>query len=152
VIGETLETLQVYFNNARLACEEIRVFVAHLKPVDLDVFDNVKVIDSFIFRFIKIQDMMVGKLFREVLMAVGEYGDSMTALDVLDKMEKIDLIESASAWVNYRNLRNELTHEYPGNREEIINGIKLSLDVFDEIEIVYEKIKSYLVEKGIASF
>lgn len=151
MINETLNTLRAYFNNARLAADEIHVFIDGMAPSDLDDFENVKVVDSFIFRFIKIQDMMVGKMFRGVLRAVGEYSESMTALDVLDKMEKVGLIESASLWIDYRNLRNELTHEYPDNRDEIISGLKVSLDVFEVMENTYKKINDYLVRKGIAS-
>jgi len=151
VIKDTLNTLEVYFRNARLARKEISEFVGEMTPSDMDDFEKVKVVDSFIFRFIRIQDMMVGKLFREVLLAVGELADNMTALDVLDKMEKIELIESAMLWVDYRNLRNTLTHEYPDDREELIRGLRLSLDVFDKMENAYKKINDYLGEKGLLS-
>jgi len=94
----------------------------------------VKVIDSFIFRFIKIQDLMGNKLFKEVLEALGEYQVSMSMLDVLDRLEQLELLKSAELWMDYRNLRNVLTHEYPDNREEVIEGIQVALKVFHDIK------------------
>ncbi len=33
------------------------------------------------------------------------------------------MIDSADKWMDYRNLRNILTHEYPDNRDELIQGL-----------------------------
>ena len=54
----------------------------------------------------------------------------MSVLDILDRMEKLKLIESAEKWVDYRNLSNVLTHEYSDSKDELIEGIKVAYDVF----------------------
>ncbi len=43
--------------------------------------------------------------------------------------------------MNYREIRNILTHEYPDNEDEIIEGIKLALDAYKEIKNIYDNIK-----------
>jgi len=62
----------------------------------------------------------------------------MSMLDVLDRLEKLMLIPSGSRWLDYRNLRNILTHEYPDNRDELIEGVQLALQVFQEILHIQE--------------
>jgi uncharacterized protein YutE (UPF0331/DUF86 family) len=67
----------------------------------------------------------------------------MSLLDVLDKLEKFGIIDESIKWMEYRKLRNKLTHEYPNNEQDIIDGIILSIEVFDEIENIIEKIANY---------
>ena len=62
-------------------------------------------------------------------------------LDVLDKLEKLRIIDDADRWMQFRKLRNELTHEYPDNEEEIIQGIRLALYAFDETVSIIDKLK-----------
>jgi uncharacterized protein YutE (UPF0331/DUF86 family) len=57
------------------------------------------------------------------------------------KLERLEIIPSAEKWMNYREIRNILTHEYPDNEDEIIEGIKLALDAYKEIKNIYDNIK-----------
>lgn len=116
------------------------------EKLDCDIFENfekIKTIDTFIYRFIKLQDIMGEKLFKVFLDEIGEYKDSMSLLDILDKLEKFEVIDESIKWMEYRKLRNKLTHEYPNNEQDIIDGIILSIEVFDEIENIIEKIVNY---------
>ena len=92
---------------------------------------------------------MGDKLFKEVLKAVGEYKDNVTLIDCLDKLEKLEIIAQADQWMNYRAIRNELTHEYSTNQEEMIAGIQLAMVYFKEINEVLNTISSYLQEKQL---
>lgn len=149
MISETLNTLALHMKRASQAHDEVKGFVEHLDEQILEDFEKVKVIDSFIFRFIKIQDLMGNKLFREVLDALGEYQSSMSMLDVLDKLEKLELLDSAEQWMSYRNLRNVLTHEYPDNRQELIEGIQYAMQEFHAIQTILHNIENYLQDKDL---
>ncbi|MCF6218696.1 MAG: hypothetical protein L3J62_04715 [Gammaproteobacteria bacterium] len=149
MISETFQTLALHISRANRAHEEVVSFSNTLSAESLDDFDKVKVIDSFIFRFIKIQDLMGNKLFRELLDALGEYQPSMSMLDVLDRLEKLELLSSAEQWMDYRNLRNVLTHEYPDNREELLEGIHTALNVFADIKSLNETLFQYAKKKGL---
>lgn len=146
---ETFQTLDLHIQRAKQAYAEVVSFSDDLNAEALDDFNKVKVIDSFILRFIKIQDLMGNKLFREVLIVLGEYEASMSMLDVLDRLEKLELIPSALRWMDYRNLRNILTHEYPDNRVELIEGVQLALQVFQEILHIQECMYVYMDKKGL---
>ena len=93
--------------------------------------------------------MMGDKLFRLFLDEIGEYKDSMSLLDVLDKLEKLALVDDAMKWMEYRKLRNKLTHEYPSNEDEVIEGISIAIEVFSEIEEIFNNITKYAESKKL---
>jgi len=111
-------------------------------------FEKVKVVDTFIYRFIKYQDIIGDKLFKLFLDEIGEYKDSMSLIDVLDKLEKFNIIQDSRSWFEYRKLRNQLTHEYPNNEDEIIEGIVLAKNAFYDIENILQNILNYLNKKN----
>ncbi|RJP95172.1 MAG: hypothetical protein C4518_01700 [Desulfobacteraceae bacterium] len=109
-----------------------------------DDFEAVKTIDTFIYRFSKIQDYMGEKLFPAVLDMLGEYKTSMSFKDILNELERLELIQSVRQWMEFREIRNALTHEYPENTNEIIEGIELAVNVYAEIKNIYDTIKKKL--------
>lgn len=149
MINDIIEKVNLHKSRAKMALYEIREFQEELNVDLFGDFEKVKSIDTFIYRFIKLQDMMGDKLFRVFLDEIGEYNDTMSLLDVLDKLEKLGLIDDASKWMEYRKLRNKLTHEYPSNEDEIIEGIILAMKVFAEIELIFENIQKYVKIKGL---
>ena len=48
---------------------------------------------------------------------------------------------SADKWMGYREIRNILTHEYPDNEDEIIEGITLAQTAYEEIRKIYQTLK-----------
>ena len=87
--------------------------------------------------------MMGDKLFKIFLDEIGEYKDDMSLLDVLDKLEKFNIVDDAYSWMEYRKLRNKLTHEYPNNEQDIVDGIYLAIETFEKIETIFDKIVEY---------
>jgi len=90
-----------------------------LSPSELGELTDVElaIIDQFIVRFSKLQDAMGAKLFPNVLALTQEHGDLPTFIDKLNKLEKIGAIESASAWLRLREMRNQFAHDYPDDPE-----------------------------------
>ncbi|NOR80030.1 MAG: hypothetical protein GQ529_04230 [Methyloprofundus sp.] len=147
MLTETIETSYLHLNRAKDNYEEMLQF-----SIDLSVYqdkEKIKTIDAFIFRFIKLQDFMGDKLFKEVLKVIGEYKDNMALIDCLDKLEKLEIIAQADRWMNYRAIRNKLTHEYSTNQEEMLAGIQLAMVYFKEINEVLNTISNYLQEKQL---
>ena len=145
MLKETIQTTYLHFNRAKDNYDEILNY-----QLDAEIYENkeqIKTIDAFIFRFIKLQDFMGDKLFKELLKSVGEY--NMALIDTLDKLEKLEVIDKADKWLDFRFIRNKLTHEYPDNEEDVIEGIKLALLYFAEIEIVLQGIKQYIENKKL---
>ena len=104
--------------------------------------ETVKTMDAFIYRFIKIQDKMGDKLFPAYLQLLQEYNDNMPLLDVLNDLERLGIIDSAQEWIEFRKLRNNLTHEYPGNEDEIIEALEAAIQAYHKMKAIYSKIKN----------
>ena len=138
-LSDTFKSLELHFSRADKAVQEIGRM--KLNRGSFADFETVKTIDSFIYRFSKIQDYMGEKVFRVVLDILGDYKRSMSFRDVLNKLEQLEFIESVQQWMNFREIRNALTHEYPDNEDEIIEGIQLALDAYVEIKDIYTGIK-----------
>ena len=146
MIDDIIAKTDLHRKRLNLALKEIKEW----DNIDSDIFENfekIKVIDTFIYRFIKLQDIMGEKLFKVFLDDIGEYRDNMSLLDVLDKLEKFEIIDNANKWFEYRKLRNQLTHEYPNDEDEIIDGIKIAIDVFYEIETILRSIEKYIEDR-----
>ena len=140
ILEDTLKILELHFNRADRAVEEIKRL--SLSEHVFNDFEAIKTIDTFTYRFSKIQDYMGEKVFRIVLDILGEYKTSMSFKDILNKLEQLELIQSSRQWMNFREIRNTLTHEYPDNENEIIEGIKLALSAYSEIKNIYSGIKT----------
>ncbi|NOQ29778.1 MAG: hypothetical protein GQ570_01515 [Helicobacteraceae bacterium] len=142
MINDIIKKVELHKKRAKAALNEIQTWTT----LDCEIFENfekVKTVDSFIYRFIKLQDIMGEKLFKTFLDEIGEYKDDMSLLDILDKLEKFNILDNPIRWMEYRKLRNKLTHEYPNNEEDVIEGIALAIEVFNEIEIIFNNIIKY---------
>ena len=67
-------------------------------------------VEAFVGRFGRLQDTVGDKLLPQLLSALGEKTSS--ALDNLDKAERLGLLKSADQWMAMRGLRNQMVHEY----------------------------------------
>jgi len=106
------------------------------KMQDIDFAERV---DAFVARFGRLQDLLGDKYLPAWLRAVQE--PVGTALENLDRAEKLGLVQSADAWVTVRKLRNQLVHEYVGRmdilHEALLQGNKqVNLLAFTAHELV----------------
>lgn len=59
----------------------------------------------------------------------------------------MEIIQSSKQWMmDSREIRNTLTHEYPENEKEIIEGIKPALSACGEIKNIYATIQKRLYQ------
>jgi len=118
----------------------------------LEDFESIKTIDAFVYRFVKLQDYMGQKLFKNLLKSLGEDYDSLSFLDILDKLEKLGIIPKADEWIQIRTLRNKLTHEYPDNISLVKDEIILAIEKIRNFEEVLRVISSYVKNKKLLDF
>jgi uncharacterized protein with HEPN domain len=67
-------------------------------------------IEAFTSRFCRLQDTVGDKLLPSLLKALGEPASAL--LINLNKAEKYGWLDSADQWINLRQLRNKMIHEY----------------------------------------
>ncbi len=141
LLKTAFETSYIHLKRANYSYSQIRQWT-----IDSSIFsDKEKMItlDAFVFRFIKLSYYMGDTLFKRILESIGEYRDNMSFVDVLDRLEKLELIESADKWMEFRKIRNILTHEYPDNKQETIKGLKLAFESFLIMEKTLKNLKSF---------
>ncbi len=135
-LGQVKKELDIHFARVDAVLPELRSYLP-LKESDFQDIEKIKTIDFFIYRFTKIQDKMGEKFFPIILKELYEYKESMSLIDILHRLEKLELLESSDRWIEYRKLRNTLTHEYLDNEDEMIEAITLSLGVYDNLKEIY---------------
>jgi predicted nucleotidyltransferase len=104
--------------------------------------DDVQAIDQYLFRFSKLQDSMGEKLFRLLAGRYEENADKLPFLDVIKKMEKYMEMDIVNEWLDLRNIRNHLAHEYEDDAIEMANSINLIYAKKEVIEGIYLTIKA----------
>lgn len=150
------EKLEKIFNE----CDKhiIRINSASVKmrlnmPLDKNKYlnltdDEVEHIDQFLFRFSKLQDAIGEKLFKTILLYLEEKIENKPFIDILNRLEKLELLDDVVAWKELRDDRNELAHNYddePEETSEVINKLynkkSLLIDIYQQIKSYYLKNK-----------
>ena len=147
MIRDAIKISNIHLERLERATDEIKR-MGKLEDVEIEDFEIIKTIDTFIFRFMKLQDYMGYKLFKSFLIETGDYRDDMSFIDMLDKLEKLKIIDSAENWIKLRKLRNKLAHEYPDELEEILADIKEALKWSSYFKNVLLNMITYLKKRG----
>lgn len=118
-------------------------------PITEDVYesfsiDDIQALDQFLYRYTKLQDKIGSSLLKNVMYLI-EYADGTTMfIDILNILEKYNVIENAERWNMFRGLRNRLTHEYTN---DINLQIKTLNEVYDSYQYIlrdFENIKNVI--------
>ncbi len=110
--------------------------------------DEIAFIDQYIFRFSKLQDALGNKLFKAVLMLLGEDLTNKSFIDMFNRLEQLGIIKNYDLWVELRKLRNELAHDYEDDPIETSEKINKVFDKKDVLEKFFIDIERFLVDKG----
>ena len=103
---------------------------------------EIETLDQFLFRFSKLQDTMGQKLFKNMLLFLGEDISNRPFIDILNIMEKLKLIDSVNDWRELREDRNELAHNYEDEPEEMSETINRLYNKKVVLEKIYIQIKN----------
>lgn len=117
------------------------------KSIDAKFFDdyqNVRIVNSFLFNYSKIQDKIGAKLLKKVLYVQKEIdNENISMKDALNLLEKLAIIKNSHAWDRLREIRNNLSHEYPYCIEERIENISLAMEGYKILTEIYLNLKKY---------
>jgi hypothetical protein len=103
----TKEARSLETTNKRLFTEPFTTERAASLDADPELAERV---DAFVARFGRLQDTLGDKLLPALLAALGER--AMPVIDRLDRAERLGLIPSSAQWMEIRQLRNQMIHEY----------------------------------------
>lgn len=78
-------------------------------------------VDAFVARFGRLQDTLADKLLPEVLSWLGEAVGP--AIDNVARAERLGWISDGQAWLDARQLRNRMIHEYVRDPEVLASAL-----------------------------
>ncbi len=138
-----------HLNRLSVAIESLKGII----PINTQMYnelskETVSFIDQMSYRFAKLQDT-AGRILQILLLVLQEDMESSPFIDVLNRAEKLGIIESAQEWISLREQRNILSHEYSEEDEEIVFGINRLYGISKRLCEMYIGIKKYIKEKGL---
>lgn len=144
VYNAALDICQTHAERLNWAISEIKghfpltpAELAQLTPLDLAIFDQ------FIVRFSKLQDAMGAKLLPAVLELTQEQGELKAFIDKLNRLEKIDAIESAEEWLELREMHNQFAHDYPEEPEIQASLLNKAFKLSERLLAILESVSHF---------
>ncbi len=95
------------------------------------------------------QDSIGGRLLPSLYYYLENSTLRMPFLDILNFMEKQQIIPSAESWIFFRNLRNNLSHEYPETTEKTVENLNLFFSKLPEFFDFYECVKNECTKRNL---
>ncbi len=139
-LKEIFNMCDVMFANADIDYNEL--ISTNITETFFEDYNNTRVVNSFLFNFSKLQDKIGAKLFKKALYELKEIDSySIAMIDVLNRLEKLEIVEDSSEWDSLREIRNILAHEYPLDIDERVENITLALDGYKQLQKIYIKLK-----------
>jgi hypothetical protein len=95
-------------------------------------------LEAFVSRFGRMQDTIADKLLPRWLLAVAETPGSL--IEVLNRAERLGVVESTERWLQARKLRNRLIHEYMVDPTAFAADLHLAREFTDMLMKTYERV------------
>ena len=147
-LTQTLAICDLHYQRMMFAWESINKYfplteltLGRLSPIELALFDQL------IYRFSKLQDSMGARLFKQMLEALEEDISGLPFLDILYKLEKLNLIDNAKDWISLRQTRNTISHEYPFIKEVQMEELNLLPEEVVKLVAIWLKLKGYACKR-----
>lgn len=87
------------------------------------------------------------RLFKQLLEFLEEDIAGLPFLDILYKMEKLNLLENAQDWVMLRQTRNTVSHEYPFYTEIQADELNLLPNEVLKLDAIWKRLKDYAFDR-----
>ncbi|MFP4552130.1 MAG: hypothetical protein ACLFNT_15085 [Spirochaetales bacterium] len=99
---------------------------------------EVELVDQLIYRFTKLQDSMARRLLPSLHELLEGTDEPVPFLDIVNRLEALGIVPSASEWQMFRNLRNNLAHDYPESREQTAITLNQLYSDLPRLETLFE--------------
>jgi hypothetical protein len=94
--------------------------------------------DQILYRFTKLQDAMGERLVPATLGWLREPHEDWPMRDRLDRLEKLGLLD-VDTWLQWRDVRNRLAHEYPDQPELRHAAVLAAIDAAQAMLHAYQR-------------
>jgi hypothetical protein len=94
-------------------------------------------LDQFIYRFTKLQDSMARRLLPSLYTWLENDPTPRPFIDILNRLEQLGVLTDVASWQRFRNLRNNLAHDYPESRDQTVATLNELFDTWQELEAMF---------------
>ena len=108
--------------------------------------EEIEHVDQFIYRFSKMQDSLGTRLIPALYSFLEGDQTPRPFLDILNRFEKLGIIESVEDWQFFRNLRNNLAHDYPESLAQTVETLNLLHDEINRFLSIFQRLKQSWIE------
>ncbi len=147
-LTETLTICDLHYQRMMFAWDSIKKYFPlsentyqQISPIELALFDQL------IYRFSKLQDSMGARLFKQLLEVLEEDISGLPFIDILYKMEKLNLLDDVKDWIELRQIRNTISHEYPSLKEVQIEELNLLPEEVVKLAAIWIRLKEYSLRR-----
>ena len=132
--------------------ERAKRLLAEFFPLTTKTFqslteEQIEHIDQFVYRFNKLQDSMGTRLLPAVYAWLEADSRPVPFLDILSRLEQLGLIEGSNQWQFFRNLRNNLAHDYPESVQQNVEALNLLFRHIQDMESMYSGIREAIIKR-----
>lgn len=126
VVGKEIQHLR--FSSGRVFGQPFDVSRAERLATDEAMAERV---EAFTSRFCRLQVTVGDKLLPVWLQALGEARGAV--IDNLDKAEKLGVLESSDRWLEIRQTRNQMIHEYIESAQILADALNAAYEYQEKI-------------------
>lgn len=122
-------------------------------PLSERIFSNlgeekIEHMDQLIYRFTKLQDSMGLRLLPSLYEYIEKDYTPKPFLSILKRLEQLEIIPGADVWQFFRNLRNNLAHDYPESIRQTVETLNTLYENIHKFENMYIQVKNYWQKAG----
>jgi len=146
-LEESLNIADIHADRMECASREIGFPISVQRLANFSLHE-LGILELYIGRFARLQDQLGRKVFPLLLKDLGDFDETMSFRDILSKLEKLEIIESSEEWSEVREIRNDISHEYPDDHEKMADALNKSyqkryvlLDCLRSVNAVAAKLK-----------
>ena len=144
MLSEMLKIAEIHEQRLCYAREDLSKFFPITKEKVTQLSrEELYLIEFYTSRFSKLQDLMGQKIFTQFLKDLEEPTDEMSFIDKLNKLEKLNIINSVEEWKVMRQVRNHLAHEYPDKPELTADNLNKAYQAGEKLLDCLEKIRTF---------
>ena len=149
-LNQSIAVCQMHYQRMLFARNRtIRIFPLNIVSYQELTDEQISYTDQLIYRFSKLQDTMGNKLFPLILEGLQEDLENLAFIDILSKIEKLGIIDDSKQWLILRETRNVVTHEYPFQLDQLIDGLNQLIEQVNVLSKIWKDIEGYARQRFI---
>ena len=145
-----LQTMEIVFREGKhLAYSRNRLYTEPIDTAWVEALPGkpelAERLEAFVSRYGRMQDTMADKLFPRFLLVLAERPGSQ--IETLNRLERLSVVESVENWLEARNLRNRLVHEYMNEAGEFAQNLLLARRYSLMLLENYNRLRADVIER-----